>query len=50
LKGIGDFCAMQELAVSQPAHRFKQKVAEEGRLRKMLREILSRSNVLNVEI
>jgi hypothetical protein len=34
----------------QAARRFKQKVVEGGRLRKMLRGIISRSNMLNVEI
>ncbi len=50
LKEIGEFYGMQESAVSQAARRFKQKVVEGGRLRKLLREIVSRSNVLNVEI
>ncbi len=50
LKEIGVFYGMRESAVSQAARRFKQKVVEGGRLRKLLREIVSRSNVLNVEI
>jgi hypothetical protein len=36
--------------ISQAARRFKQKVLEEGRLRRLLREIVSRSNLLIVEI
>ncbi len=50
MKEIGVFYGMRESAVSQAARRFKQKVVEGGRLRKLLREIVSRSNVLNVEI
>jgi hypothetical protein len=50
LKEIGEFYGMQESAVSQAGRRFKQKVVEEARLRKLLREIVRRSGVLNVEI
>ena len=50
LKEIGDFYGMQESAVSQAGRRFKQKVLEEGRLRRLLREIVSGSGLLNVEI
>ncbi len=50
LKEIGDFYGMQESAVSQAARRFKQKVVEGRRLRKLLREIVSRSDMLNIEI
>jgi hypothetical protein len=50
LKEIGEFYGMQESAVSQAGRRFKQKVVERGRLRKLLREIVRKSRVLNVEI
>ena len=49
LKGIGRFYNMKESAVSQASRRFKQTIMEKPSLRKLLRQIVTKLNLLNVE-
>jgi putative transposase len=49
LKEIGARYSMQGSAVSQASGRFKQRIIEEPSLRKLLRQIVTKLNLLNVE-
>ena len=50
LKEIGCFYNMKESAVSQASRRFKQTIVTEPSLRKLLRQIVTKLNLSNVEI
>jgi len=49
LREIGRFYAMKESAVSQASGRFKETIMEHPSLRKLLRQIVTKLNLLNVE-